>query len=133
MSRLGDLVIEHGPYVLGDRVAPIGVTLTTLGSVHRFNDLRDELVALRAATGQRPTCMCLGTSWPHVPSSLRCTPADGVPLYVADATVEYPHRCPGCGNHYRKPESAAGCDADHRAHAARVKRATAPNPTEADR
>lgn len=25
-------------------------------------------------SGQRPTCVCLGTGWPHVPSSERCTP-----------------------------------------------------------
>jgi hypothetical protein len=37
-----------------------------------------------------------------------------------NAEEPYRHRCPGCGKHYRTPDAAAGCDADHRAHAARI-------------
>lgn len=33
---------------------------------------------------------------------------------------KYPHRCPGCGKHYRTAEVATRCDADHRGHAARI-------------
>lgn len=40
---------------------------------------------------------------------------------LLNGEAEYRHRCPGCGKHYRTPEAAGGCDADHRARAERVR------------
>ncbi|MEV6633894.1 hypothetical protein AB0M54_24395 [Actinoplanes sp. NPDC051470] len=35
--------------------------------------------------------------------------------------VAYPHRCPGCGNHFTTAVAATSCDNEHRAHAARLR------------
>lgn len=40
----------------------------------------------------------------------------------------YPYSCLGCGNRFTKAAAAAGCDEDHRAHAARAKRGTGSKP-----
>jgi hypothetical protein len=41
----------------------------------------------------KPTCVCLGSDWPHVPSSIRCTPpvADGTHRYLSTSCLHGQH------------------------------------------
>lgn len=36
--------------------------------------IEDVLAIVERDHMAKPTCVCLGSDWPHVPSSMRCTP-----------------------------------------------------------
>lgn len=61
-----------------------------------------------------------------VQARLVATPGVGtgweMELRRAPGGVAYPHRCPGCGNHFTTAVAATSCDNDHRAHAERLRR-----------
>lgn len=79
MSRLGDLIIAHGPLKYGD---PDPLHSLTLGD---FNALRDELIELRAATAPQPQeCTAETWSWEHFNQ-------DQVDGYWIRCTLKGPH------------------------------------------
>ncbi len=78
MSRLGDLLVEHGPFKPGD--IPPGMIRRPTAS--DYNALRDELVGLRAARDE------LGRRIKVQEQQDRCS---------WDYDCELTAECPGCG------------------------------------
>lgn len=62
MSRLGDLIIEHGPY---DGVTPPLSVRSYAMQTDELNELRAELIELRAAAPPPAQCEAETRSWDH--------------------------------------------------------------------
>ncbi len=97
MSRLGDLIVEHGPYG-GQGNLPQAVW-DALDEDTDLNALRDELIELRAF--RDPLV--------RVPRSFRPT-VRGNPCESAQPWVCTPEDCPGCFNQHCWADGGPTCD-----------------------